>query len=38
LFGKDMEAGLLPTDEGMAGPVIRDICYENARKFLGLEM
>ena len=38
LFGKDMEAGLIPADEGMAGPMIRDICYENARKFLGLDI
>jgi len=36
LFGKDMEAGLIPADIEMAGGMIRDICYENARRFLGL--
>ena len=36
LFGKEMEAGLIPADIEMAGPMIRDICYENARRFLGL--
>ena len=36
LFGKDMEAGLIPADIEMAGGMIRDICYENAAKILGL--
>jgi glucuronate isomerase len=36
LFGKDIEAGEIPADDGLVGPVIRDICYGNAQKFLGL--
>jgi glucuronate isomerase len=36
LFGKDMEAGLIPDAEELAGPMIRNICYANARRFLGL--
>jgi glucuronate isomerase len=36
LFGKDMEAGEIPNDEDMVGPMVRDICYNNAHRFLGL--
>jgi glucuronate isomerase len=36
LFGKDMEAGEIPDDESMVGPMVRDICYNNAHRFLGL--
>jgi glucuronate isomerase len=36
LFGKDMEAGEIPNDESMVGPMVRDICYNNAHRFLGL--
>ncbi len=36
LFGTDIEAGEIPSEE-LAGPMIRDICYGNARRFLGLE-
>ncbi len=36
LFGKDIEAGELPDDRGLAGNMIRNICYSNAREFLGL--
>ncbi len=38
LFGKDMEAGELPDDRTLVGPVIRDICYGNASRFLGLAL
>jgi glucuronate isomerase len=38
LFGRDMEAGLLPRDFGLVGPVVRSICYENAHRFLALPM
>jgi len=38
LFGKDMESGELPRDFGLVGPMIRNICYGNARDFLGLEL
>ncbi len=36
LFGKDIEAGEIPDDDGLVGPIIRNICYGNAQKFLGL--
>jgi glucuronate isomerase len=36
LFGKDMEAGELPADDALAGNMIRNICYRNAKEFLGL--
>ena len=38
LFGKDMEAGEIPNDESMVGPMVRDICYNNAHRFLGLSV
>ena len=38
LFGRDMEAGELPDSCELAGPMIRNICYENARQFLGLDL
>jgi glucuronate isomerase len=38
LFGKDMEAGEIPNDDALVGPMIRDICYGNARRFLGLDV
>jgi glucuronate isomerase len=36
LFGKDIEAGEIPDDDGLVGPMIRNICYGNAHQFLGL--
>ena len=36
LFGKDMEEGLLPNDDSLVGPVIEDICYGNAKRYLGI--
>jgi glucuronate isomerase len=38
LFGRDMEAGLIPDSDEIVGPMVRDICYGNARRFLGLEI
>ena len=38
LFGKDVEAGEIPGDDALAGPMIRNICYANARNFLGLDV
>ena len=37
LFGGDMEAGRIPNDDKLVGPMIREICFGNARRFLGLE-
>jgi len=36
LFGRDMEAGELPNDFSLVGPVVKSICYQNAKQFLGL--
>ena len=37
LIGRDIEAGLLPAAGDLAGQMIRNICYRNAREYLGLE-
>lgn len=36
LFGRDIEAGEMPDNDALVGPMIRDICYGNASRFLGL--
>ncbi|HWQ55647.1 MAG TPA: glucuronate isomerase [Bryobacteraceae bacterium] len=36
LIGTDLENGELPDREDLAGPMIRNICYANARQYLGL--
>ncbi len=36
LVGSDVEKGLLPNDDALVGGMIRNICYANARDFLGL--
>jgi len=36
LLGRDMELGLIPDREDLAGAMLRDICYANARDFLSL--
>ena len=33
LFGNDVEAGLLPNDMSLLGPMVEDICYNNARNY-----
>jgi len=38
LLGRDMEGGELPDDPAMIGAMVREICFENARDFLGLEL
>lgn len=38
LFGRDMEAGEVPKDFDLVGPMVRNICYANARKYLGLNV
>lgn len=35
IFGKDMEAGLIPNDEKWTGKIIQDICYYNAAEYFG---
>lgn len=36
LLGRDIENGELPNDDGLVGPMIRNICYRNAEQYLGL--
>jgi len=36
LVGRDVEAGEIPDDDSLVGPMIRNICYANARDLLGL--
>jgi glucuronate isomerase len=34
LIGRDMESGLIPNDEKLVGPMIRNICYANAKQYM----
>jgi glucuronate isomerase len=36
LIGRDIEAGELPDDDTLVGPLVRNICHENARQYLRL--
>jgi len=38
MFGRDVENGELPDDEELVGSTIRNICYGNAHRFLGLDV
>jgi glucuronate isomerase len=38
LLGREMETGELPNDEQLVGDMVRNICFENARQYLGLEL
>ena len=35
ILGRDMQRGLIPDDESLVGPMVRDICYDNARNYFG---
>ena len=37
LLGHDIENGLIPDDDSLLQPLVENICYGNARDFLGLE-
>jgi len=37
MIGADVEAGLIPADEAAVGKLIRDICYDNAAGYFGLQ-
>ena len=37
LVGRDIESGELPRDFELVGALVKNICYRNARDFLGLE-
>ena len=34
LIGRDIDGGLIPDDEEMVGPMIRNICFDNAKKYM----
>ena len=34
LIGRDIQTGAIPDDDGLVGPLIRNICYTNAKKYL----
>jgi len=36
LIGQEMENGELPNDETLLGNMVRNLCFENARQYLGL--
>jgi glucuronate isomerase len=36
LLGRDVENGEMPDDDMLIGPMIRNICYGNAQRYLGL--
>jgi glucuronate isomerase len=38
LIGRDVERGEIPNDDDLVGPMIENICYHNARNYLGLEI
>ena len=38
LLGNDMERGELPNDEALIGDMVRRICFQNAREYLGFEL
>ena len=37
LIGGEVERGQLPTDDGLLGRLVEDICYRNAETYFGLE-
>jgi glucuronate isomerase len=36
LIGRDVENGELPDDDGLIGPLIRNLCYANAERYFNL--
>jgi glucuronate isomerase len=38
VIGRDVENGELPDDEKLLGGMVRNICFENALRYLGLEL
>ena len=38
LLGHDVENGELPNDEKLIGTMVRNICFQNAKNYLGLEL
>ncbi|HWR37433.1 MAG TPA: glucuronate isomerase [Clostridia bacterium] len=38
LLGSNMQLGELPNDDAMIGSLVRNICYKNAKQYLGLNV
>jgi glucuronate isomerase len=38
LLGADMAGGLIPNDYKLVGPMVKNICFANAREYFGLEL
>ncbi|NIL95731.1 MAG: glucuronate isomerase, partial [Planctomycetales bacterium] len=38
LLGRDMANGELPNDDQLVGSMVRNICYHNAKQYLGLDV
>ena len=38
MLGAEMERGELPNDQALVGKMVEDICFENARRYLGLAL
>lgn len=38
LIGRDIENGEIPNDDSLAGPMIRSLCYSNARDYFGFDL
>jgi len=38
MLGKDVENGEMPASDELVGPMVRNICYGNAHRFLGLKV
>jgi glucuronate isomerase len=38
MLGREMENGELPNDEQLVGTTIKNICFDNARQYFGLEV
>jgi glucuronate isomerase len=38
LIGADIKAGLIPDDDALVGGMVKNICYANAKEYLGLKV
>jgi glucuronate isomerase len=38
MIGRDIESGEMPSSDELVEPLIRNICYGNAKEFLGLQL
>ena len=37
ILGAEMEQGILPDDVGLVGGLVKDICYNNAKRYFEFE-